>query len=367
MRDWRAIGVILALALTTASGASSAGTSRLAPSGWRVAALAVPNGWSSCRPTAINDSGLIVGTCRRRTTAGTHAFAWGRGSPTDLGTLAGLPYVEPVAINARGEIAGRCVRYDGDERPTATIGFVWHAGRMTSIGLGAYGQVAGLNDDGRVIGRMTVKGDDQSHGFVWAEGHTTDLGSGVWPAAINNRGQVVGTAVSRGFLWEGGRITDLGTLGGELAAAVGISERGEVIGSSEVRRGGSHAFLWKRGQMTDLGTLGGSTSDARGINERGQIIGNALTKQGKGHPFLWQSGHMIDLSSPRGGFTQLYAINDRGDVIAGDDFGALVRRSGRWTALGRYAVYAINNRSQIVGTGGRASDPHAVLLQPPRG
>ena len=86
---------------------------------------------------------------------------------------------------------------------------------------------------------MTVKGDDQSHGFVWAQGHTTDLGSGVWPAAINNRGQVVGwgdtpAGETHGILWQDGIAVDLGKLpGSKYSYATGINERGDIVGVSE--------------------------------------------------------------------------------------------------------------------------------------
>lgn len=73
------------------------------------------------------------------------------------------------------------------------------------------------------------------------------------PAAINNKGQIVGVAVAksgkgRAVLWENGRVIDLGgnPTGGTFAQA--INERGQIVGSADIN-GHLHAVLWtlKRG------------------------------------------------------------------------------------------------------------------------
>jgi probable HAF family extracellular repeat protein len=78
-------------------------------------------------------------------------------------------------------------------------------------------------------------------------------------------------------------ITDLGTLGGAYAqtsAAIGINDRGQVIGwssattvthfpSVSVKQ---YAFIWQHAAMSDLGGFGDWT-EARAINDHGQLVG----------------------------------------------------------------------------------------------
>ena len=72
-------------------------------------------------------------------------------------------------------------------------------------------------------------------------------------------------------------LKDLGTLdGGDLSAAYGINDAGQVVGSTKVP-GSYHATLFSGTGVnnTDLGTLGGSWSVAFSINNAGQTVGEA--------------------------------------------------------------------------------------------
>src|SRR5262249_36378353 len=75
--------------------------------------------------------------------------------------------------------------------------------------------------------------------------------------------------------------------GDATSFASGINNKGQVVGS------GSRAFLWQQGQMTDPNTLvpGPPFSplyllQAIGINERGEIVGVGLAITGEQHAFL---------------------------------------------------------------------------------
>lgn len=77
---------------------------------------------------------------------------------------------------------------------------------------------------------------------------------------------------------------DSGTLGGPGSQAVAMNDRGQVVGSAE----NGHAFLWQNGKKIDLGTLPDATeSEAVAINNHGQIVGRSRTKDGKEHAVLW--------------------------------------------------------------------------------
>jgi probable HAF family extracellular repeat protein len=84
-------------------------------------------------------------------------------------------------------------------------------------------------------------------------------------------------------------MTDLGTLpGGTISVALGINDRGQVVGESTDASGNFRAFLYEHGVMTDLGMLpGGNSSVATAINNRGEIAGYSGTAFSPWHATLW--------------------------------------------------------------------------------
>jgi len=114
-----------------------------------------------------------------------------------------------------------------------------------------------INDRGWIVGRAQGA-DDRNHATIWAEGRTIDLGcpgdcSSAKALAVNDAGQVVGTASNRGspparaYLWQDGAAVDLLTLlpvdsGWQLAAATGINDRGQIVGNGTYN-GDARAFL----------------------------------------------------------------------------------------------------------------------------
>ncbi len=115
--------------------------------------------------------------------------------------------------------------------------------------------------------------------------------------AINNVGQMVGCALGgkggiEAFVRDG-RTRRLGSLGGVFSAAHGINNGGQIVGGSLTADDQEfHAFLFTSGTMYDLNELlvnGGTweLTQAVGINDRGQIIGIGLFN-GEDHVFLLQ-------------------------------------------------------------------------------
>jgi probable HAF family extracellular repeat protein len=181
---------------------------------------------------------------------------------------------------------------------------------------------------------------------------------------INDRGQVVGNAGeyrTRSFLWEKGRMRSLGSLGSGLSTALAINDRGQVVGGSAIRSGQSHAFLWEQGRMTELGTLAGEVSStAAAINERGDVIG---TSSGSTEPsqraFLWRNGRMRSLGAlPGMRWSRAVAINENGQFIGqsvsadGRSGAPFLWQKGRMTRLGIRGktcfAQAINDDGQVV-------------------
>jgi len=172
------------------------------------------------------------------------------------------------------------------------------------------------------------------HPFLWDGDEMKDLGTLggtlAFANAINNRGQIAGASTLaddsafHAFLWNKGKLIDFGTLGGDFVESIGLNEAGEVVGRADLPASLTyHAFLAKNGVMTDLGTQDGDPcSDAISINEKNQIVGYSEDCSGNfGHAFLWESGHMTDLNAFVPGSSNLTLtvatfINDRGEIAA---------------------------------------------------
>ena len=174
---------------------------------------------------------------------------------------------------------------------------------------------------------------------------------------------------------------DIGTLGGYGAQALGLNERGQVTGYSNLSQfSGQHAFLYSDGVMHDLGTpAGGSFSVGTGINNAGQVVGYSDAAPGGG--FLFSDGTMKLLGTLGGTYTIAYAINQRGQVTGGsaanltpdNPFGVMhpflytqgvMRDIGNgWVHLGWGT--ALNEHGSVVGVAiigeGASAEPHAFV------
>ena len=154
------------------------------------------------------------------------------------------------------------------------------------------------------------------------------------PVGLNNRGQAIGISNLAGdgnadpFLWDGRELIDMFTagIGGNFLFANGINDVGEVIGAATFQNHPFDAAIWRSGVVTDLGALPGDCfSQAFVMNSRGQIAGNSATCDGSTiRAALWEDGRVFDLNTHISGSSDLLlveanAINDRGE-IAGNGF-----------------------------------------------
>jgi probable HAF family extracellular repeat protein len=176
-------------------------------------------------------------------------------------------------------------------------------------------------------------GKDEVHGLPPLPGDTVGFALG-----INERGQVVGSSGScantvvtavglfvgaHAVLWDNGTVTSLGTLGGTMGKACAINDRGEVVGFSSLPGDSSvHSFLWtKEGGMKDLGGLGADyLGDAAGINNNTQVVGGSCDTAGNCRAFLWEKNVLSDLNDLVAANSPLYlmyalGINDAGEIV----------------------------------------------------
>jgi probable HAF family extracellular repeat protein len=193
---------------------------------------------------------------------------------------------------------------------------------------GSNGGAFGINNRGQVVGNAENTTPDPTcvppqvfhfKPVIWEKGEIQELPTiagdpdGV-VNAINDTGQAVGqtgncTSPFHGVLWQNGTVTDLGNLGGLLLAPLDVNNRGQVV-----------AFLLQNGVATNLGTLPPDVfSLALGINDKGQIVGDSCDVSFSCRAFLWQEGTMTELNSlvhnPNAPFLEnANSINSRGQI-----------------------------------------------------
>jgi len=185
---------------------------------------------------------------------------------------------------------------------------------------------------------------------LWKDGQVINLGTlggnESFAIGVNNRGQIVGAAANtipdpfsiffgwgtqtRAFLWQQGVMQDLGTLGGPDALATQINDRGQVFGASYINSTPNpitgiptfDAFLYENGTMLDIPNgFGGTQVNPFWANNQGQLVGSAsLPGEVAFHPFLWGKGVFADLGTFGGDNGEGDWINEAGEVAGSADF-----------------------------------------------
>jgi probable HAF family extracellular repeat protein len=273
------------------------------------------NGYGS-----VNDRGWVTGDANLPGDQNEHAFLWRNGVMTDLGTLGG---------------------------PNSSVSWPVKDDIGLVVGLA---QTATVDPLGEFWGALYIcttvscQGwQNLQRGFVWQNGVMTALptlgGNNNGALGVNNRGQVVGLAETaiqdpncvspqvfdfEAVIWgpEPNQIQTLPLFPGDsAAAAVGINDHGQVVGASgpcQFPPAFGHAVLWQHGTVTDLGSLGGLMGNAGiAINNTGQVVGQSdLPGDTATHAFFWQNGVMTDLGTlPGDAYSVAYDINDKGQVV----------------------------------------------------
>jgi probable HAF family extracellular repeat protein len=263
-------------------------------------------------------------------------------------------------------------------------GFLYSGGTSIVVGSTRFSSTFGINDKTQVVGQTSLTppfpGAPPQQAFLYSNGTTTDLDNvnGRQSAAfgINNEGEITGSLSTgtctplppcslgdtHAFVDTGHGLTDLGTLGGNFSEGLGINNRGEIVGGSNLTADAPlHLFLF-HGAMRDLGTLNGNSTEGSAINDHGQIIGSAaqigfLFSHGNFHLLPTLNGGTYSLP---GGINNWGAVVGSSDVSGGGPSHAFLYDDGELIDLNNIvepslplltSASAINDKGQIVASG----------------
>jgi probable HAF family extracellular repeat protein len=258
--------------------------------------------------------------------------------------------------------------------------------KATELGLlpgGTFADAYAINNAGQVVGTAD-QADGSAPAVIWNGTSATVIRPtgppfGSTGNAINNFGVVVGEDYVAGpdgaFVWSPTFSNTLGRF--RFYTASGINDSGRIVGAYSIA-----AISWASpydSAWTALPTVPGSQggdSFALGINNAGEIVGGSSpTTDGLEHEHatLWSGGKGKDLGTLGGTDSEAVAISDTGQIVGWADTDSGTAHAASWsgtrvTDLGTLGgsssyAYAINSSGKIVGSADTSSGvPHAALF-----
>jgi hypothetical protein len=264
-------------------------------------------------PDALSDAGHVLGIRNKDT-----VVVWRNGAEARLGYGGPITPSRAPAINSAGNLLVFNRPY-----PFGNIAMLYpNLGRSMLLGPGRYEYVGqwlttDLNDSDQAVG---IAGYDRRAGFLWQAGQTVQFvpppdapaETSTAAVAISQHGQVAVNATAPGwqavYRWDDGRYTRVPVPG--LAcrswSAADINSAGQIVANCSTASGDA-AFLWTGTALVSLAPI----TTAVGINDRGEVVGS-----GQGGVYLWREGHAVRLQIDYG-FTvkRVVAINNRGQIL----------------------------------------------------
>ncbi len=322
----------------------SAGTARAAA--YHVVDLGVPEGFTDTAALGLNDAGLVVGTAFPND----HAFQWDESGgfvlldPLPGGTLSGA-----FAVNGDGVVVGRSnqifaprlreVRWTAPDSPVA-LGTQSTDTDGTAVAVNSFGEAAGQEVS------FSIPLSASTALFWDIHGNLTPISVDAAASGINDAGQVVGSDAldlfsASAYVWTeaGGKLPFTGLEGDTVVHANDINNAGVAVGTSGTTSDATNAVLWiQRDAPVDLGVLATpGASESLALNDAGTVVGATDTSTGR-HAMVWtEADGMLDLN----------------DVSDAADLGLTLDRAT-----------AINASGQIAGLASVGGHSHGFLATP---
>jgi probable HAF family extracellular repeat protein len=225
-------------------------------------------------PTAVNDSGSVVGYYLDSQYGNTHGFLYAGGVYTTIDDPEGTTF--PQGINNSGEITGAVAVSLSED-----YGFTYVDGVFTTFSYpGGNGQTGGqgINNHNEIVGIYTTGG---TAGFLDNNGSFSTFNypgaDDTFPHAISDSGAIAGfytaSTVPFGFVYDGSTFTSINYAGSYATFAFGINNAGVVVGYASLNDYPIYevGFLWQAGQFTVINS--NAFPQPAGINNNGQIVG----------------------------------------------------------------------------------------------
>jgi hypothetical protein len=159
---------------------------------------------------------------------------------------------------------------------------------------------------------------------------------------INTAGDAAGwctstkTALYEGFVYSAGKFTPINFPKSNGTQALGINDKGDVVGLYLDSTNVQHGFVKKGAKYTTIDVSGGTSSEAWGINNSGQIAVFAIGSSGY-ESFIYNGKTFKPISDPNAGTSGTIArdVNNKGDV-AGAYFDSTGSEVGFLLHAGKY-------------------------------
>jgi hypothetical protein len=239
---------------------------------------------------------------------------------------------DTFAVNNAGMIAGDFVDAKGVQHAMILAGTklttVNHTNCVTRGGFTS-GAIAfyGINSAGAAAGWCTSTKTNLYQGFVYAGGKFTAVNfpksKGTQAIGINDKGDVVGlyldsTNAQHGFVKRGSKYTSIDVSGGTSAEAWGINNSGQITVFAFNSVGGYDSFLYNGKTFKKISDPNASTTGtiARIVNNKGDVAGAYFNSSGQEVGFLFHGGKYYDVKDPKANNnTRPDGLNDKLEIV----------------------------------------------------
>jgi len=263
--------ILLAAGLLVVPGAAVAG--------YLITDVASPGDPAFTQLLGINNSGTIAGYFGDGMVVPNNGFTLTLPNNFTPENFPGSVQTQVIGINSNGDTAGFYVDAMGN-----THGFIKVTNTFSTVDDPAsptFNQLLGLNDMGEAAGYYQLADGSQFAYTVALSGPTFTSLASFLPAGttisqatdVNNAGEVSGFFGSSGFLLNGPMLNVLNFPGAVSTQALGLNNKGQVVGDYVDAGGVMHGFVYNGSTFQSFDVPGSTSTTINGINDKGQIVG----------------------------------------------------------------------------------------------